>query len=195
MMNESVGGPPHPVKPHTTVTVTTDSGPAPQALEIRLNIGYFKTIPGIIKLVELVLGVVCMACASPASRFLGRTAPYINKLIGDVGSNHWFLFVVVTTFILTLLWSFFYLLQLRDSIKIKLPFTLMKVEVIFTMVATLMYFVGFIVILAGYGYCAGATHCDARIAGGVFGIFNTLAYGLGAYILYGEYSNTPPELQ
>merc|ERR1739844_7908 len=165
MMNESAGGPPHPVKPHTTVTVTTDPGPAPQALEIRLNIGYFKTIPGIIKLVQLVLGIVCMACASPAVRYLVRTrnSEYFGKLIGDVGSNHWFLFVVVTTFILTLLWSFFYLLQLRDSIKIKLPFTLMKVEVIYTIVATFLYFVGFIVILAGYGYCAGVTHCDARI--------------------------------
>ena len=53
MMSESVGGPPAQIKPHTTVSVITDPGPAPASLEIRLNIGYFKTLQGIIKLVEL----------------------------------------------------------------------------------------------------------------------------------------------
>ena len=38
----------------TNLTVMTDTGPNPQSLEIRLNIGYFKTAPGIVKLVELV---------------------------------------------------------------------------------------------------------------------------------------------
>ena len=44
------------MKPHTTVTVTTEAGPASgsESLEIRLSIGYFKTTPGIVKLVELV---------------------------------------------------------------------------------------------------------------------------------------------
>ena len=36
------------------VTVITDSGPNPQPLEIRLNVGYFKTPSGIVKLVQLV---------------------------------------------------------------------------------------------------------------------------------------------
>ena len=49
MMNESNG-----MKTHTSVTVTTDPGPAPQSLEIRLNIGYFKTLQGIMKLIQLV---------------------------------------------------------------------------------------------------------------------------------------------
>ena len=29
----------------------------------------------------------------------------------------------------------------------------------------------------------------------VFAIFNTLAYGLGAYVLHNDYKATPPELQ
>lgn len=189
MMNESGASPPHPVKPHTTVTVTTDPGPVPQSLEIRLNVGYFKTIPGIIKVVEVVLGIVCMACAAPAGyRYGGVTFP------GE-GHNHWFLFVVVTCFIITLLWSFYYLLQLRDSIKVKLPFTFMKVELVYTIITTILYFIAFIVLLAGFGNCPGNTICDARIAGGVFGLFNTIAYGLGSYILYNDFCNTPPELQ
>ena len=45
MMNESNG-----MKTHTSVTVTTDPG----LTLVWLNIGYFKTTPGIIKLVQLV---------------------------------------------------------------------------------------------------------------------------------------------
>ena len=63
---------------------------------------------------------------------------------------------------------------------------------------TVLYFIAFIVILAGFGYCAGprgTNWCDARVAAGVFGIFNTIAYGIGAYILHNDYKATPPELQ
>jgi len=185
------------VKPHTTVTVTTQSGIAPSALEIRLNIGYFKTFQGIIKIVQLVLGVICMACAAPA---LGITVT-INRIDNyGRGHNHFFLFIVVTTFIITLIWTFFYLLQIKEVIKVKLPFTFMKLEVIFTLLATIFYIVAWIVILAGFGWCTSShtirsTDCDARVAAGVFGIFNSIAYALGTYLTYQEYSNTPPELQ
>lgn len=189
MMNESNG-----MKTHTSVTVTTEPGPAPQSLEIRLNIGYFKTLQGIVKLLQLGLGVVCMACAAPALGIGGRDLNF------GLGNNHWFLFVVVLSFIITLIWTFFYLLQVRDFIKVKLPFTFLKVEVIFTIVATVLYLVAFIVLLSGFGWCTtshknGTHFCDARVAGGVFGIFNTVAYGVGAYLVYNEFCSTPPELQ
>jgi len=189
MMSDSNG-----MKSHTSVTVTTDPGPSPQSLEIRLNIGYFKTVPGIIKLVQLALGVICMACAAPAIGIGGKAYNF------GLGHNHWFLFVIVTCFIITLIWTFFYLLQVRDFIKVKLPFTFLKIEVIFTIVATILYLIAFIVILSGFGWCTtsysqGTHFCDARVAGGVFAIFNTIAYGAGAYFVYSEFCSTPPELQ
>jgi len=186
------------VKPHTTVTVTTQSGLAPQdtqPMEIRLNIGYFKSFQGIIKIVQLVLGIICMACAAPAQTI--STPDYFG-----LGHNHFFLFIVVTTFIITLIWTFFYLLQVKDTIKVKLPFTFMWMEVIFTLLATVFYIVAWIVLLSGFGWCTTNhnttphnTICDARVAAGVFGIFNSIAYGLGTYLTYQEYNNTPPELQ
>jgi len=184
------------VKPHTTVTVTTQSGLAPQdtqPMEIRLNIGYFKSFQGIVKIVQLVLGIICMACAAPAQTI--SVPDYFG-----LGHNHFFLFIVVTTFIITLIWTFFYLLQVKDTIKVKLPFTFMWMEVIFTLLATVFYIVAWIVLLSGFGWCTSshARHsniCDARVAAGVFGIFNSIAYGLGTYLTYQEYNNTPPELQ
>ena len=157
-----------------------------------------------------------MACAAPA---VGIAFSRIDPLFG-VGHNHWFLFVVVTCFMVTILWTFFYLLGVRDYIKVKLPFTFLKVEVIYTAVATFLYFISFIVILAGFSWCSssqasnGSHLCDARVAGGVrrentmifskfnilhilqvFAVFNTVAYGYGAYLTYNEYNSTPPELQ
>ena len=52
MMSDINGGTKSPTQ--TQVTVTTDPGPNPQSIEIRLNVGYFKTPSGIVKLVELV---------------------------------------------------------------------------------------------------------------------------------------------
>ena len=103
-----------------------------------------------------------MACAAPAVN-----AVKIGNAPFGIGHNHWFLFVVVTCFIITILWTFFYLLQVRDFIKVKLPFTFLKVEVIFTFVATILYAIAFIVILAGFSWCSGSHLCDARVAGGV----------------------------
>lgn len=177
------------MKSHTTVTVTTDPTVS-QSLEIRLNIGYFKTLPGIIKLIELAFAVICMACASPA-KGVGFTSGGTYGL----GHNHWFLFVVVTCFIITLIWTFYYLLQIREFIKVKLPFSFLWVEFLFTVFTVILYIIAFIVLLSGFGWCATASDCDARIAGGVFGIFNSIVYGIGAFLVYREYNSTPPELQ
>ena len=84
-----------------------------------------------------------------------------------IGHNHWFLFVVVTSFILTLLWSFFYLLQLKDSINMTLPFSWLKLEYYYTLVVTVLYAVALIVLLAGFGHCVGDHRCDSRTAAGV----------------------------
>lgn len=193
--------PPHPASVHsgysgqvpspghqTVVTMTTDPNPNVSRTEINLNIGYFTTLPGGIKVVQLIFGIVCMACGSPAREYVGE--------IYGVGHNHWFLFVIVTSFIITLLWCFFYLLQLREAISMNLPFSWLKLELIFTAGATVMYCISFIVLLSAFGYCAGdMPKCDARVAAGVFAIFNTVAYALGAYVLHNDYKATPPELQ
>jgi len=181
----SIGPPP---SHHTTVTMTTTPGSGGRPTEINLNFGYFRTFPGIIKIIQLILGILCMALSSPARQ-------YVNENFG-VGHNHWFLFVVVTSFIISLLWSFFYLLQIKDSINMQLPFSWLKLELVYTAVAALLYAIAFIVLLAGFGWCAGDRRkCDTRTAAGVFGLFNTIVYAVGAYILHNDYKATPPELQ
>uniref|UniRef100_U5EQZ4 Putative members of chemokine-like factor super family n=1 Tax=Corethrella appendiculata TaxID=1370023 RepID=U5EQZ4_9DIPT len=138
---------------------------------LQFNVNYFKTIPGILKLVQLILGILCMSLASPA--FLSGT--------------HWFLFVAVSSFIATLLWTFVYLLGIREVLN--LPINWILTELFNTGLATVFYFIAFIVQLSvwsGYsGYAKGA-----NVAAGVFGIFNTFAYAAGTYFLYLEHKST-----
>uniref|UniRef100_A0A1Q3FZF5 Putative member of chemokine-like factor super family n=3 Tax=Culex tarsalis TaxID=7177 RepID=A0A1Q3FZF5_CULTA len=138
---------------------------------IKFNVHYFTSIPGILKLVQLVFGIICMACASPAL----------------LGGTHWFLFVVVTSFIATVLWSFVYLLGIREVLN--LPINWILTELLNTGIATVLYFIAFIVQLASWSNIIGYGR-SANIAAGVFGLFNFLAYSAGTYFLYVEHKSS-----
>lgn len=160
--------------PETVVTVdhnkaTTPPQQQPQqqgALEwIKFNIDYFKTPPGLLKVVELILGILCMALGSP-------------------WYSTWFVFVAVTCFITTLLWSFVYLLSIREALK--LPINWVLSELIGTGIQTLFYFIAFIVMFANTSrYYEGGY--GSNVAAAVFGLFNTVAYAGSAFFLYKEH--------
>ncbi|KAF7418574.1 hypothetical protein HZH68_001227 [Vespula germanica] len=118
------------------------------------------------------LGIICMACVSPAL----------------VGASHWFLFVATTSFIATLLWCFVYLLSIREALKI--PINWILTELLNTSVEAVLYMIAFIAQLSLWSSVSGAPHIASNIAGGVFGILNTLAYAAGAYFLYIEWKSS-----
>eukprot|EP00096_Caligus_rogercresseyi_P012580 TRINITY_DN5313_c0_g1_i1.p1 TRINITY_DN5313_c0_g1~~TRINITY_DN5313_c0_g1_i1.p1 ORF type:complete len:217 (+),score=1.91 TRINITY_DN5313_c0_g1_i1:127-777(+) len=180
---------PHTAAPpnNDPTSIRVSTGPVPGTIEtqIQLDIGYFKSLPGIIKLIELGLGILCMILSAPARsyRFFNGSQFYFY---GE-GQNHWFLFVVVISFTITILWCFFYLLQLKSVIKNSFPFSWLKLEYFYTLITTILYITAFIVILEGFGYCPGYSVCDMRISAGSFAIFNTIAYGIGTFLLHQEY--------
>ncbi|GLG93292.1 hypothetical protein R5R35_005437 [Gryllus longicercus] len=145
-----------------------------QASFPKINIEHFRTLPGIVKLVQLAFGIICMACASPA---------YLQ-------GTHWFLFVATVSFITTLLWVFVYLLSVREELN--LPINWVLSELMNTGVDTVLYFIACIVQLAVWGEVSHPYRA-ANITAGVFGILNTVAYGLGTYFLFVQWksSRTP----
>ncbi|XP_018341585.1 PREDICTED: myelin and lymphocyte protein [Trachymyrmex septentrionalis] len=155
--------------PRQVPTVKTEPGQPSPLAGIRLNMPYFKTIPGILKLVQLGLGIICMACASPAY----------------IGATHWFLFVVVICFISTLIWCAIYFLSLREVLK--MPINWILTELLNTSSETLLYMIAFIVQLSAWSAYRASS---SNIAAGIFGIFNTIAYAAGAYFLYVEWKST-----
>lgn len=158
--------------PRQVPTVKTEPGQPNPLAGIRVNVSYFKTIPGIIKLVQLGLGIICMACASPAY----------------IGATHWFLFVSVTSFIATLIWTAIYLLSLREVLKV--PINWILTELLNTSITTVLYTIAFIVQLSAWSAYRASSTTSSNIAAGVFGIFNTIAYAAGAYFLYVEWKST-----
>jgi len=154
---------------------TAPPSTAPQK-GISLNLYYFRTAPGIVKLIQLVLGILCMACTAPA---------WTN-------GTHWFLFVVVTAFVATALWCFIYLLSLRDAIT--LPIDWQLTEVVLTGVFTVLLIVASIVQFV-------TTLTNKRppprlmafyILGGVFGLINFMAYLVGCFFLYRDWKDAHP---
>ena len=95
-----------------------------------------KHYPGPIYLnfsIRIGTGVSSMAWSAFSSSFDNCFATFcFSGEHWGVGHNHWFLFVVVTSFILTLLWCFFYLLQIKESISVNLPFSWLKLVRLFS---------------------------------------------------------------
>lgn len=133
---------------------------------IEINVEYFKTIPGIIKLLQLLLGLVCMILASPAR----------------MSGTHWFLFIVIIAFIATAIWVFIYFLSVREALNF--PVNWVFSELLNTVVFALLYLIVSIIQLSSW---AGPYHPqfrDPNIAAGIFGVVNFLVYLVGSYFLY-----------
>lgn len=162
--------------PETVVTVDSNKTSPQQGQQgqlgwIKININYFKTLPGILKLAQLVLGIICMACASPAF----------------IGATHFFLFVAVSAFIATLLWIFVYLLSVREALK--LPIHWVLTELLNHGILTVLYLIATIVQLAGWSGYSGH-YVASNITAGVFGLINTIAYAVSSYFIYLEHKSS-----
>jgi len=139
---------------------------------LQINVWYFRSVPGIMKVIEWVIGIICIACASP---------PYFD-------AAHWFVFVAVFCFIFTFVWACIHFFSLTTVISV--PWLL--IEIGYTALATLFYFIAFIVLLvetAKLRYVVGGGipfppyhyqtfSYDAYLAAGSFGVFNFIAYAI-----------------
>jgi len=156
--------------PEAGQTNVDGTGQTGQSSGIRLNPGHFKTTPGIIKLVEVAVGLLCLILASPAY-FPG---------------TGFFLFAVVISFLSTIVWIFVYLLSIREALP-QIPIQWVLTELVNTGILTVLYAIGVIVQLAVWVPRGNYIGFGANIAGAVFGLFNTLVYAAGCYLLYLEY--------
>merc|ERR1711936_289283 len=122
---------------------TTSTWGMPLMLELKYE--YFpNTWPGRIKLLELIFAFFCIVCSAPA---------YVD-------SQHWFLTVVVISFLGTIFFSLYYLC-LAEPLN-KLGVNWLMVEFWFTAGATFFYFTAFVSILVGFvDWEANPTGCAA----------------------------------
>lgn len=148
----------------TTKTETTGIGEG-----LHMRPWYFVTIPGGVKLVQVLLAIICMGCASPV------LASYA----------HFFMFVVATCFIVTVILCFVYFFSIQELAP-NIPW--LHIELLYTGGAILLYVIASIVqlVMTSTTYKLPLQHhrfFDAYIAAGVFALFNVIAYGVGAVFL------------
>lgn len=139
---------------------------------VEINYKYFKTLPGMVKLAQLILGIICLILASPA------------RLPG----TNWFLFVVIISFIATAIWSFVYLLSIREAINF--PINWVLTEFVNTLLLTVLYTVAFIVQISAWSKPYHSNYKNPNMAAGVFGIINAVAYGTGVYLIFNDWKKT-----
>ncbi|XP_015605109.1 uncharacterized protein LOC107272452 [Cephus cinctus] len=155
-----------------TPTIKTDPGRRGIFSGITVNVLYLTTIPGIIKIIELVLAIICMICATPL----------------NVPATYWFLFVVWIVFIGTIVSVFLYILSIDK--KMKLPINWYLFELLNTALIIIVYATAFILQLSAWSPLYNHYYRGGNIAAGVFGMFNTIAYATGMYFHYLDWKNT-----
>ncbi|CAG7719824.1 unnamed protein product [Allacma fusca] len=160
-------------QPVTVTTTTTTTQPLYSLDWIKLDLNYFRTLPGYVKLIELVLGILCMILGSPAT-------PYYS------GGSNFYLFVVVMAFILTLILTFIYLLSVRESLQLPVPWV--QIELYYTAGATIFYLLAMIVEFSGVSYIL--YYRSYYEAAAVFALFNTVVYAFGTFLLFKEFRGT-----
>ncbi|KFM71149.1 CKLF-like MARVEL transmembrane domain-containing protein 4, partial [Stegodyphus mimosarum] len=161
------------------VKVSTKTESTGIADNLELNPWYFKTVPGILKLVQLLFAIICMGCGSPVVR------TYTN----------FFMFVVAIYFIITLVFCIIYFFTIKRLFP-KLPWLL--IELTTTAVGVVLYFIVSVVQLAAtnrrdYHYALSHHgYYSSYIAAGCFGLFNFLAYAAGTFFLFMEWKQSKP---
>ncbi|XP_044754965.1 CKLF-like MARVEL transmembrane domain-containing protein 4 [Coccinella septempunctata] len=148
---------------------TTQGGPQPSRFGwIQMNLEYFKTTPGMLKIAEFIIGILCMSFATPPQTGTG-----------------FFLLVVTISFVLTLIWIFVYFLGVREATNF--PINWILTEFLNTGVVTFLYFLGFIVQLITWS--SRYHYKGVNITAGIFGMINTGVYAFASYLLYLEWKN------
>ncbi|XP_050435233.1 proteolipid protein 2 [Adelges cooleyi] len=150
---------------------------------VEINYNYFKTVPGLLKLAQLILGIICLALASPA------------RLPG----TNWFLFVVIISFIATAIWSFVYLLSIREAINF--PINWILTEFFNTLLLAVLYMVAFIVQLSAWSThnrpynSYNSYYKNLNISAGIFGMINTAVYATGVFLIFSGWKKSRTAVQ
>ncbi|GAB0089008.1 uncharacterized protein DMENIID0001_034790 [Sergentomyia squamirostris] len=142
--------------------------------KVQINARYFVSLRGILKLIQLILGIICMALIIPVI----------------ANATYFFLVAVIISLVITVVWCFIYLLEVKELHSSTVKWTL--TELVTTCFAAIMYFVAFIVHFDAWGpvvnyFGFSFPYASRNITAGVFGILNFLAYLAGTFYLVVDY--------
>ncbi|XP_049823420.1 uncharacterized protein LOC109607482 [Aethina tumida] len=141
--------------------------------EIPENIKYFKSRPGLLKLAQLILGIIC------ASLYSNKTVENDKVYFKLVSS---FLCVIaIICCIKTIFWMVIYWLNVKETKKLTNNWTI--IEFINTTICATFYTIACIEVINDIIAFAGMG-TSAWIAHWIFGVFNTLIFWYSVYLLW-----------
>ncbi|XP_066265581.1 CKLF-like MARVEL transmembrane domain-containing protein 8 [Branchiostoma lanceolatum] len=159
-----------------TATTTTANMPISAPM---VDVEYIKTIPGILKIVELFLGFIAWVCIASSGYCCGE---------------NFVMFVEVTAWLATILLLVVHLLTLHNKAPLSaLPWPF--IEFCYHAGVTLMYFIAACVVAATTGNRAtvwAAWYNSTYSAASAFAFFTTIAYGIDAYLSFACWREEPP---
>ncbi|KAL7878755.1 hypothetical protein AOLI_G00097290 [Acnodon oligacanthus] len=152
---------------------TETSSPQSQAGSMHLmnapmDLNFIKTIPGILLLAEIVLGLLVWALISSAAYHL-------------VPAYGWVMFVSVTLWILSIVLFIILFLNIWQKL-VSVPWPL--VLMVFYAVATVLYLTAFVTNAASVSPYKFGYHYDHMAAAAFFGIVVTLTYAASTFFAY-----------
>uniref|UniRef100_A0A1L8E2T8 Putative member of chemokine-like factor super family n=1 Tax=Nyssomyia neivai TaxID=330878 RepID=A0A1L8E2T8_9DIPT len=143
---------------HTTATMTTtETHVSPQ---IRYDPSYLRTVPGIIKLVCIVLNLIGFICIEVSAFSYHSRGSFFNSV---AMTGFWFTGIMLLLYLFHVLEKFY-----------KLPW--LHIELVFCAIWTLLY-----ALAAGL---AAAMGLEAYTAAAFFGFCAMVAYGYDAFLKY-----------
>ncbi|XP_013787640.1 MARVEL domain-containing protein 1-like [Limulus polyphemus] len=145
---------------HTSTTVTSSTTKVSPI--IRFDKSYIRTVPGILKVVQVVINLIGFICAQVA-------------LCSLCSESNWFSFVSMTAFWVTLILLIFYLFHVIEKTHI-IPWLL--VELVYCGVWTIFYLIAALVVSVNGRYD------NAWAAAGFFGFVAMLLYGTDTFLKY-----------
>jgi len=172
----------HTVTVTRTTTTTTTSA-------ILLNVGYFKTVPGILKLLHILIGIVVVTLvghyiAYHKYQFIYTRGPNFRH-VPDHGlfiPELFFLLIATTCLISSMLLLISCIVSIATATI--LPKTVF--EIVYHLAATILLLLSAAIylyfVVNEYNHSTDAYR--ARLAAGALGIVNSLLYGLAVFFAY-----------
>ncbi|XP_063052123.1 plasmolipin [Engraulis encrasicolus] len=150
--------------PSKVNTQTSAASPQGNAGTMQFDVTFVKTIPAILMIVEMVLGLLVF--------------PLVSSIYWVPPAIGWILFVSVTSWLLTTILFFMLLFGVHKMVPLPWPLALM----IYHVVVTVLYFTAFITLAV----CAGSNWYifNNLAAASFFACADTVAYGASTFFSY-----------
>ncbi|XP_065338777.1 plasmolipin-like [Cloeon dipterum] len=153
-----------------SVGVGTPTSAIPPKFGVRMDLAhFFRSNEGFLKLLQLAIGVACVACAAPA---------LIDGTYDLPAGSYWFIAATVFSVVLTFIWVLIYLLCFKERAR-KFPWSLF--ETLLVICLAILYASAGIAQLVIWSSAPYSDVKEENIIAGSLALFNVVCHSVSLY--------------